>query len=92
MFAEDLSTFFDTTNGFATPATVLGQTVPVIFDKAYFGALGAMVETTGPQCVGKTADLASVVQGTAVVINATTYTVTGVQPDGTGITVLQLRG
>jgi hypothetical protein len=92
MFVEDLSTFFDTTTGFAVSATVLGQTVPVIFDKAYFGAMGGLVESTGPQCLAQTSTVASVVQGTAIVINATTYTVTGVEPDGTGITVLQLRG
>ena len=92
MFAEDLSTFFDTTNGFAQNATVLGQTVPVIFDKAYLGAMAGLVESTGPQCVGKTADLASAVQGTAIVISGTTYTVTGNEPDGTGVTILQLRG
>ena len=34
MFAEDLSTFFDTSSGFAINATVAGQTVSVIFDKA----------------------------------------------------------
>ena len=92
MFVEDLSTFFDASSGFAISATVLGQTVPVIFDKAYLGAMGGLVESTGPQCLAQTSTVASVVQGTAIVINATTYTVTGVEPDGTGITVLQLRG
>jgi hypothetical protein len=32
-----------------------------------------------------------VVQGTAITINAVAYTVTGVEPDGTGLTTLQLR-
>lgn len=91
MFVEDLSTFFDTTNGFATPATVAGQTVPVIFDNDFVSALGSLVESSGPQCIGPSAQLAGVVQGTAITINATAYTVTGVQPDGTGITTLQLR-
>lgn len=92
MFAEDLSTYFDVSNGFAEAATVSGQTVPVIFDNAYAGALGGLVESTGPQCIAKTADVAGVVQGAAIVIGGTAYTVTGVQPDGTGITTLQLRG
>ena len=92
MFAEDLSTFFDTSSGFAINATVSGQTVPVIFDKAYLGAMGGLVESTGPVCVAQTSTVAAVTQGTAIVIEGTTYTVTGVEPDGTGITVLQLRG
>jgi hypothetical protein len=92
MFAEDLSTFFDVTSGFATTATLAGQPVPVIFDAAYAGALSGLVETTGPQCIAKTADVAGAVQGNTITINAVAYTITGIQPDGTGITTLQLRG
>lgn len=93
MFAEDLTAFFDITSGFAQNATLSGGgVVPVIFDKAYQGALGGLVESTGPQCLAKSADVSAVVQGSTLVIAGTTYTVTGVEPDGTGITVLQLRG
>jgi hypothetical protein len=92
MFTEDLSAFFDTTSGFATMATLSGQPVPVIFDADYAGALSGLVESTGPQCRAKSVDVSAVVQGSTIVINATTYTITGVQPDGTGITTLQLRG
>lgn len=90
MFTEDLSPFLDTDDGFAVSATIGAATVPVIFDNAYLAAQG-LVESTGPQCLGKTADLAGAVQGTAVTISGTAYTVTGNQPDGTGMTVLQLR-
>lgn len=92
MFAEDLAPFFDTVGGFAQTATVGGSSFPVIFDKAYVSALGGMVESTGPACVAKTADVASVVQGTSITIAAVVYAVTGVEPDGTGTTVLHLRG
>lgn len=71
-------------------ATIGAATVPVIFDAAYLNA-GGMVESTGPQCQGKTTDLAAAVQGTAITISGQAYTVTGNQPDGTGMTVLQLR-
>jgi hypothetical protein len=64
--------------------------VSVIFDDAYVSA-GGMFESTGPQCHGKTSDLAAAVQGAAITINGQAYTVTGNQPDGTGMTVLQLR-
>lgn len=90
MFAEDLDPFLDVADGFAVSATFGSATVPVIFDAAYVSA-GGMVESTGPQCQGKTSDLAAAVQGTAITINGQAYTVTGNQPDGTGMTVLQLR-
>ena len=92
MFVEDLSVFFDTTSGFAQSATVDGDTFPVIFDSGYQSALGGLVESTGPICQAKTADVASVVQGATISIGGTDYVVTGVQPDGTGLTTLQLRG
>jgi hypothetical protein len=93
MFTEDLSAFFDTTTGFAISATLGGGgTVPVIFDNGYANTLGGLVESTGPQCHAKTADVSTIIQGNTLVIGGTTYTITGVQPDGTGITTLQLRG
>lgn len=92
MFAEDLSAFFDVAGGFAITATVGGSSFPVIFDKAYVSGLGGMVESTGPACVAKSADVASLVQGSTITIAAVAYTVTGVEPDGTGTTVLHLRG
>lgn len=90
MFTEDLTLFLDVAAGFAVSAVIGAATVPVIFDAAYTSA-GGMVESTGPQCQGKTSDLAAAVQGTAITINGQAYTVTGNQPDGTGMTVLQLR-
>jgi hypothetical protein len=92
MFAEDLSAFFDTANGFAQNATLLGGAVmPVIFDNAYQGSMGGFVESTGPQCVAKTADVAALVQGSTITVNAIAYKVAIVQPDGTGLTTLQLE-
>jgi hypothetical protein len=93
MFAEDLSVYFDTTNGFAVPATLAGgAVVGVVFDQAYTGALAGLVESTGPQCIGPTSALGALVQGSVITINGNAYTVTGNQPDGTGVTTLQLRG
>ena len=91
MFAEDLDTFFDTDAGFAQTATVSGSTFPVIFDNSYQSAMNSLVETTGPVCQAKSADVSTVVQGTSIEIGATTYTVVSVQPDGTGVTTLGLR-
>ena len=91
MFVEDLDPFFDTDSGFATSATVGATSIPVIFDNGYQSALGGIVESTGPQCVAQSADVSSVVQGTSITIGGTGYTVRGVQPDGTGVTTLQLE-
>jgi len=71
-------------------ATIGAATVPVVFDAAYLSA-GGMFESSGPQVTGKSADLASAVQGSPITINGQAYTVTGNQPDGTGMTTLQLR-
>ena len=92
MFVEDLTPYFDTASGFAQAATVSGQSVPVIFDNGYAAALGGLVESTGPSCQAKSADVAAVVQGSTITIGGTAYTVVGVEPDGTGVTTLQLRG
>lgn len=92
MFAEDLTVFFDTTTGFATPATLAGGgMVPVIFDAAYQGGLNDLIESTGPSAKGSTASLATVVQGTGITINAIAYKVASVEPDGTGVTTLLLE-
>lgn len=97
-FASDLvadfGTFLDT-DAFGTFATLSGGSqVAVIFDNAYvagLGGIGGLVESTGPACIASSADVSSVVQGSTLTINAVAYTVTGVQPDGTGVTTLQLR-
>lgn len=91
MFAEDLTVYFDPANGFAVNASLGGATVPVIFDAQGQSALAGFVETAGPQCIAKSQDVASVTQGSAITINAVAYTVTGVEPDGTVLTTLQLR-
>jgi hypothetical protein len=94
MLAENLSVFFDATSaGFATSATLPGgAVVPVVFDNAYLSGLGGMIESNGPQLMGKTSDLAALAHGDTVTISAAPYTVTGIQPDGTGVTMIQLRG
>ena len=91
MFAEDLSTYFDVTDGFAVTATSGAASFPVIFDAAYLAALGNLVESTGPACLARTADVSALEQGSSITISSVAYTVVGVEPDGTGITLLRLR-
>jgi hypothetical protein len=86
-FVEDLAPFF---SGFATDATLDGEDVRGILDTSYHDALGNLVEGYAPIFTLPTAD-AGVSHGVDLVVNGATYKVVGVEPDGTGITVLRLE-
>lgn len=88
-FVEDHAAYF---TDFSVPATLGLATIEVIFDKAYIGALMGLVESTGPCCLVMEKDIPNMKQGTSIVIGGKTYAVTSVEPDGTGLTTLQLRG
>lgn len=90
-FTEDLSALFDVEHGFAVLATSGASSFPVLFDNGYQDALTGLVETTNPVARAQSADVASLVQGSPITIAAVAYTITGVQSDGTGVTLLQLR-
>ena len=85
-FIENLDPFF---SDFGTPATVGGAAVVGIFDNAYATSLG-FTAGTSPVLIVKTADAPNVAQDVAVVIGGINYTVTDVEPDGTGLLVLRL--
>lgn len=94
-FTEDLDVFFADFGVTATPT--VGAAITVIFDRAYLASLG--VESTGPVCVAQTADCTALEHGSVLAVTGTpggtgdgNYTITGIEPDGTGISVLQLRG
>lgn len=72
-------------------ATFGGAQVPVIFDNSYAQAMAGMVEASMPSCQAATADVAALVQGSTLTINAMSYRVTEVHPDGTGLTTLLLE-
>jgi hypothetical protein len=74
---------------FGQSVTVGGVAVRGIFDAAYADPLG--MAGNQPVLTVATEDLPAVAVGQAVTVNATAYTVTTVEPDGTGITTLQLR-
>lgn len=88
MFTENLAAFFDT-DAFATTATIGTASVSVIFDAAYAGALG--VAGSAPTLLVVSADVAGVARGDAVTISGSSYTVTNIEPDGTGLTRLTLQ-
>jgi len=88
-FLEDFTEFLST-DDFAVDAEIAGDTVTGIFEESFIESLG--VETLTPifNCV--LADVSSVNYGDAVTVNNTTYHVTGIQKDGTGMVALILGG
>jgi len=78
-----------------TVATLDGVTVSGIFDQAYVSALD--VASIGPGLLLATADTKAVQIDTSQVrildgpYAGPAYTVRGIEPDGTGLTVLRLR-
>lgn len=90
-FAEDLSLFISTDTPGSVSATIGADTVTGLFDNGY-ADLNGMIGGSHPTLLCISADIPAVVNGTALTINATAYTVAGTpQPDGTGLTLLQLR-
>lgn len=90
-FTEDLAGYFKTAD-FGTSATwsVGSATVVGIFDSEYARELG-MIDATDPQFVCRESDMSSAAQGQTLTINAVSYTIVGVEPDGTGLLTLRLR-
>lgn len=102
MFTEDLTPFFDVGSGFAytatwTPAAGGGPyTIEVIFENGYFeaplGEAGAATRET--MCWARDDQIAQgagIKRNDALVVNAVTYKVGEIQPDGTGVSLLKLR-
>lgn len=90
-FVEDPTLFF---GDFAVAATLQSVAVSsgVIFDREYIEALGNTVEGRAPVALAIASEIPSVAQGQSLVIAAATYTVRGVEPDGTGLVLLRLEG
>lgn len=73
---------------FAIDLTVNGVPARGIFDNAYAEAFSGMVGGTSPALILQSS--VAVQRGHVVVVDGTGYTVTSVEPDGTGITLLRL--
>jgi len=78
---EDLSLYVQE---FGVDATVAAGTVRVIFDRQAGESLG-MVDQADPVVTFVAADWPAVARGATITVNATTYRVIGVEPDGTGL-------
>lgn len=88
----DLSDVFLNTDEFADSATFTHggspATIKGIFDNEYLAVQG--VESLYPVFRTATSDVADAAHNDTLVINGTTYYITGIQPDGTGVTLLIL--
>ncbi len=86
-FLEDLTPFF---TDYGTSATVGAVSAMGIFDNLFAATMG-FTAGTSPVLIVKAADVPAVAQGTAVTISAASYTVTAIEPDGTGLVLLRLQ-
>lgn len=90
-FAEDLDPFLND-DEFAVAAVHGLTTKYVIFDNQFLGIPGEpVIASAQPMALGKTSDFSAAAAGQTIVISGTTYYITGVHPDGTGMTTLMLR-
>lgn len=92
LLTSDLTGFFNESE-FASAAQFshaagAAVAISVIFDTDFLASLG--IETNKPTALCKSSDVASAVHGDTMVIGSTTYKIIGIQPDGTGITIVIL--
>ena len=89
-FTETLSDFINTdTPGYAT-CVIGADTVTCLFDDFYQGVLD--IAASGPAALVIADDLASVpAYGSSLTVDGTSYTVAGVEPDGTGMLLIKLQ-
>lgn len=81
----DNAAFF---SDFAVDVTINGIPARGIFDDAYAEAFSGMVGGASPALILPSS--VAVQRGQPVVVGGTGYTVTSIEPDGTGITLLRL--
>ena len=88
---NDLDIFLDD-DEFAVDVIFNSVTIQGIFDNEFIEAVeGEMgIETTVPQCQFKTSDVSTAVHGDTMIINSIDYNIIGIQPDGTGMTLILL--
>lgn len=90
MIDEDLSVFFDA-DEHAQQCVIIDtqQIITAVFDRPYASALD--VQGFSPSLTCKTADTTDMRRGTRIDIDGTTWRVVLLEPDGTGVTRVQLE-
>lgn len=90
-FTEDMSLYLRTADfGTAAVYSGSGATINGILDADYDEAMGR-VQASTPLFACATADVANATHGQTLTVGATVYKIVGVEPDGTGMTVLRLE-
>lgn len=92
-FTENLSAFLNV-DEFATEAIYDWVVIYGIFNNGYIGVpvgLAVDIESAATTYICKTSDVSCAVHGELITINTIEYRIVGIQPDGTGITVLVLE-
>lgn len=86
-FTEDLTPYFA---DYGIDAVVNGVACVGIFDAVYAAALGFTAGNT-PVLLLQAGDVVGVEQGDVVTVPAGSYTITAIEPDGTGLVLLRLQ-
>ncbi len=88
---DDLDIFLDD-DEFAVDVILNAVTIQGIFDNEFLAAVEGDIgiESTLPQGQFKTSDVSSAIHGDVMTINSVDYNIIGIQPDGTGITLIFL--
>ncbi len=87
----DLDTFLDNEE-FAVDITYNSGTIQGIFDNEFIASVEGEVgiESTIPQVLVKSSDVASASHDDTMTIDSVVYNIIGIQPDGTGLTLILL--
>lgn len=88
-FSENMADFINSDTPGYLLATVGGSSVGALFDNGFASALD--IAGSGPRITLPTASAPSAALGDAVTVSGVSYTIAGVESDGTGITVLRLQ-
>ncbi len=88
---NDLDVFFNE-DEHAVDITYNSTTIQGVFDNEFIAAADDSigVETTSPRVQVKTSDVLTAVHDDIMTINSIAYKISGIQPDGTGTTLILL--
>ncbi len=86
---DDLAVLF---RDFGTTVQAGAGTFSAIYDAEFVG-VGAEspVESIGPALTCRSSDVAALAHGATLTVGGASFVVRGIEPDGTGITVLRLE-
>lgn len=88
-FAEDLSVYFNLDAPGSRTAVFEGEATLVLFDNAYLDSSG--IATRDPSIHARDADVPGIAHGSAITVDGVAYRVVAIEPDGHGVSTLQLE-